>query len=279
MAIKNLTQNEIELIELELFLEALHKLYRYDFKNYLKSYLLRRVKNFAFENQVDSISSLIPLMIQDSLFAIKFVNYMTIQYSSLFRDALFFKQLSTNVFPYLSTFARIKIWIAGCANGEEIYSMVILLKEAGLLEKTTIYATDISHEAIYQAKLGILNAIHARDIQAYNDSGGIGSLSEYFVHGYGEYKIKDYLLSNVIFEKHNLIEDNPFVLAHLVLCRNVMIYFNQKLQNDVFKLLNNSLMLNGYLGIGMDEKLEYLDDSSNFKRLKNSISVYKKLPL
>ena len=274
---KLLSNSEIERLELNLFLDTLCEVYGLDIRNNSQASLRRRldalVKNYKKEN----ISELIPLILYNENFNDKVINHITIQYSNLFRDSSFFKKLTKKIFPKLKNFSHVNIWIAGCANGEEVYSLLILLKEAEILEKVTLYATDISKGALSNAKSGILQkGIETQDIDNYNMAGGKASLSDYFVFAYSKFKLKEELLSHVVFKEHDLAQDEAFTSCELILCRNVMIYFNHELQEKVVQLFNNSLVPHGYLGIGMQESLAFLESAKSYKELKRGISIYEK---
>jgi len=274
---KLLNEDEIKKLELKLFLDALYKIYGINFKNNSKASVSRRLNNLLIKYHKKTISELIPLLMFTPNFHEEVIQNITVQCSSLFRDPLFFLKLKKKVFPYLKTFSHVDIWIAGCANGEEVYSLLILLKEANLLEKTRIYATDISKVALLNASSGVLQyGVNKEDIDNYNKSGGKYSLSDYFVVAYEKFKLKDELLSHVVFEEHNLAQDGPFVSAQLVLCRNVMIYFDKELQERVVELIDSSLIPKGYFGIGMQESLDFIRSAKNFHQIKNKISIYKK---
>ena len=263
--------------EIELLLSVLHKIAGFDLKEYTKNSLIRRVKIFITLKGIENISSLIPLLVYEKIPAQELVDSITIQHSEFFRDPSFFKQLKNEVLPYLRTYQNIKIWVAGCANGEEVYSLCILLKELNLLHKTTVYATDLSMTALEKAKSGIISSqINSTDVARYNESGGIFSLNSYFIKAYGNYKFKDELLKKVVFEQHDLTQDGPFMASQLVLCRNVMIYFNKELQQKVFNLLDASVIENGYLGLGIEETLDFLEDTQSFHLLDKNRSLYQK---
>jgi len=268
---------ELQKYEYELFLEVLHDRYGIDLRGNSQASLQRRLHVLMDKYQKQTVSELIAPLLHDNNFYLELLDGITVQYSYLFRDPLFFKALQERVFPYLQTYGKVTIWIAGCANGEELYSILIILKELDLLDKVQLYATDINPKALEIAASGILSKeLTAQDMQRYNQSGGLYSLSDYFVARYGKYKLKDELLSHVVFEEHNLAQDGPFITAELILCRNVMIYFKHELQEKVVKLLDDSLIPNGYLGIGIDESLEFLESAKHFKQLEKSVSIYKK---
>ena len=274
---KLLSPKEIKSFELQLFLDTLCEVYGIDFKNNAKTSLIRRLESLVQKQNRENLSELIPLLLHTKNFNELVIEHVTIQHSNLFRDPLFFKKLKKFVFPILKVLPKITIWIAGCANGEEVYTLLILLKEAKLLDKTHIYATDISKTALSNAKSGVLKkGIKKEDIDNYNNAGGKYSLSNYFVVAYSKFKLKEELLSHVTFMEHNLAQDKEFASMQLILCRNVMIYFNYELQEKVLKLLNTSLMTNGYLGIGIDETLEFIQAAKGYKILNKDVSIYRK---
>jgi len=274
---KLLSKREIEDLELELFLDTLCEVYGIDFKNNAKASLSRRLDALVKKKKKENLVELIPLLLYSQNFHNEVVEQVTVQYSNLFRDPIFFKKLKKKVFPQLEKLHKITIWIAGCANGEEIYTLLILLKEAGLLEKTKIYATDISAKALSHAKSGIVNnGVEKQDIDNYNQSGGKFSLSDYFTVAYSKFKLKEELLSHVVFKEHNLAQDESFSSTDLILCRNVMIYFNQALQEKVLQLFNSSLRKGGFLGIGMQESLAFIESAKGYKAIKKDVSIYYK---
>jgi len=274
---KLLSPLEIEQLELNLFLDTLCEVYGLDLKNNSQASLRRRLNSLVKNYKKERISELIPLILYNENFNDKVIGHITVQFSNLFRDPLFFKKLIKKIFPKFKDLSHINIWIAGCANGEEVYSLLILLKEAEFLDRVTLYATDISKDALTNAKSGILQkGIEKKDIDNYNLAGGKASLSDYFVVAYSKFKLKEELLSHVIFKEHDLAQDEAFIATELILCRNVMIYFSHQLQEKVLQLLNSSLVTHGYLGIGMQESLAFLESAKGYKALKKDISIYKK---
>ena len=274
---KLLSKDEIKKLEIDLFLDLLCRIYGIDLKDNTSATLMRRLDALVAKYQKKSLIELMPLLLHEKNFDEKVIEVVTIQYSYLFRNAFFFSSLKKETFQHLQELDKITIWIAGCANGEELYSLLILLYEANLLEKTTLYATDISKQALENAQSGILQKeIKKEDIENYNNAGGEASLSDYFSFAYSKYKLKETLLSNVIFKEHNLAQDKAFVQADMILCRNVMIYFNHELQERVIELFNNSLKDEGYLGIGIDESLEFLQSASAYKQISYDANIFQK---
>ncbi|MFW5426252.1 MAG: CheR family methyltransferase [Methylophagaceae bacterium] len=267
----------IENIEFDLFLEALKRFHGYDLTLYSRSSLMRRVKSLVLEQKLNSISQLIPLLASDDRFYEHTINTLMVNVSSLFRDPHVFSQLKQLVFPYLESFPRLTIWVAGCAEGLEAYSLAILLAEANLLDRTHIFASDINSEALKQAESGVLTkSLDADDVMRYNESQGAASLSDYFTTAYGKQKLKQKLLSKITFEHHDLTQHPVFLSAQLVLCRNVLIYFKKELKVQVINALSHSLENNGHLVIGTKESLDFVETEDNYNVLDPSASIYKK---
>ncbi|WP_168204288.1 CheR family methyltransferase [Aliikangiella coralliicola] len=257
---------DIETREVNLLVEAIKVFSGYDLSGYAKSSLKRRVKAYIDSVGLKSISELIPLLAHNENYRQKLINDLTVNVSDLFRHPHSYLKMNELVFPYLSSFPRINIWVAGCASGEEVYSIAIILKEFGLLNRAKIYATDINTETLEQAKSGVLRKnLQREDAMRYQMSGGADSLSRYFSTGYGKQKLSQSLLDHIHFTSHNLVQDSVFCSCELVLCRNVMIYFDFDLQNRVLDLLFDSVVNNGYLVIGAKESL---DTSRIFRSLK-----------
>ncbi|MFW5451773.1 MAG: CheR family methyltransferase [Methylophagaceae bacterium] len=268
---------DTEQIELELFLEALLRFHHYDLKSYSRDSLLRRVKALMNEQRLGSISALIALLAHDEHFRIHAINYLTVNVSYLFRDPDVFAALKQSVFPYLTSFPRLSIWVAGCAEGLEAYSLAILLEEEGLLERSHIFATDINSKVLQQASSGVLSSpLNSDDVDRYNQSLGTASLSEYFVTAYGKQKLKQQLLSKITFEHHDLSQQPVFLSAQLILCRNVLIYFDKQLKEKVVDLLTESLEDNGHLVIGTKESIEFLNLEHDYLTIDKACNIYKK---
>lgn len=271
-------QQSIEEIELNLFLEALLQFHGYNLKNYSRDSLMRRVKSLKYEQKLGSISELIPQLANDKAFRTHTINYLMVNVSSLFRDPDVFAKLTQLVFPYLKSYPRLSIWIAGCAEGLEAYSLAILLEEHGLLDRTQIFATDISNKVLRQAASGVLSQpLNSDDAERYNQSLGIASLSDYFVTAYGKQKLKQQLLSKITFEHHDLTQQSIFLSAQLILCRNVLIYFNQLLKKKVVDVLWPSLNNNGYLVLGTKESMKFLDLEHTYSTIDHDAHIYKKV--
>ena len=272
-----LSKIEKENLELNLLLEAILKCYGYDFRNYARASLLRRANLYKESNGLASISDLIPRTVHDPEFFSKLVYHFSITYTEMFRDPLFYKQLILKVFPVLETHPYIKIWHAGCATGEEVYSTAIMLKEAGIYDRCTIFATDYNDSALEIAKAGIYRIDDMKQyIAAYQTAGGIHPFSNYFTAGDHSVTMAKELKKNITFANHNLVLDGIFGEMHLILCRNVLIYFNKDLQNRVLELFNNSLVQGGFLCLGTKESLRYSSVADEFAVVDDRERIYKK---
>ena len=203
----------------------------------------------------------------------------TIGTTEFFRDPEFFKSLRTKVLPVLHTYAHSRLWVCGCSSGEELYSLAILLREEGLSERTTIFATDVNPAALAAARDGIYsNETMQTFTKNYVAAGGKRSPSEYYTAQYGLARMDPALRDNVVFSPHNLVTDHVFTEAHLILCRNVLIYFNRDLQDRVFWLFHQSLALRGFLGLGSKESLRFSAVSEVFSPVDSDHKIYQKEP-
>ena len=272
-----MSDNSIEELELHLLLEAIEKRHSYDFGNYARASLMRRVRRHMESIGTERISELIPLFIHDKAAVNSFVKDMSVSVTEMFRDPEFFQVLRQEIIPLLNTYPFVKIWHAGCATGEEPYSMAILLEEAGLLERCQIYATDFNDEALQQARQGIYSDADMELYEAnYQKAGGQKRLEDYFQRGYNSVKFNGRLAQNITFANHNLVTDGVFGEMNLVLCRNVLIYFNQKLQNRVLELLVNSLQSRGVLCIGRRENIHFSSIKDQLENIDITQRIYRK---
>jgi chemotaxis protein methyltransferase CheR len=266
-----------EKIELDLFLEALLQFHGYNLKNYSRDSLMRRVKSLMHKHRLNSISALIPLLANNENFRSHAIDHITVNVTALFRDPYVFAKIKKLVFPYLKSYPRLSIWIAGCAEGLEAYSLAILLEEEGLLDRTHIFATDISSKVLKRASSGILSeSFNSDDVERYNQSFGKASLSDYFVTAYGKQKLKQQLLSKITFEHLDLTQQSAFLSAQLILCRNVLIYFDKTLKKKVVEILWDSLDDNGYLVIGTKESMDFLNLNHEYSTINLNASIYKR---
>ena len=259
-------------------IKEIHAHYGYDFSGYARASVYRRIKRFLSQKSLNTLEELRPALFADSFFFENFLQEITVNVTEMFRDPSFFLSLRTNVLPILSTYPFIKIWDAGCSTGEELFSLAILLEEEGLLERSKIYATDINQKVLKQAKEGIFPASNmAGYTSGYYAAGGKREFSSYYLSNYGSVKFDTNLIRNVVFYPHNLASDSSFNEFHLILCRNVLIYFNRELQERVYRLFDESLVSLGYLALGKKETLAMSQISSSYNHVDKGNRIYRKL--
>lgn len=272
--------NETQDIELNLLLQAVNLKYGYDFRNYSKTHLKRRILHRLKLSELKTISELQNKVLWDKELYRTFLQDLSINVTEMFRDPSFYLMFRKKVIPDLSTYAHIKVWHAGCSTGEEVYSLAIMLKEENLLNRTQIYATDFNKNVLEMAKLGIYNK---RDMELnsrnYCDAGGKGKLSDYYTSKYGSVLFDKSLSENVVFADHNLVTDGVFAEVNLVFCRNVLIYFDKILQNRVLGLFSNSLTKRGFLCLGTKESLQFTEYEKSFSEIDKKNKIYKKLQI
>ncbi len=270
-------QLQLNAFEVTLFLEAIYLNYGFDFRNYAKASIKRRIVRVMISNGYSKISELTADVIKKRPLLDIILKEFSITVTEMFRDPTFFVSLRQNVVPYLSTYPFIKIWHAGCATGEEVYSLAILLKEEGIYDKCTIFATDYNNEALEKAKQGIYSI---QDIKNYSTNyqltKGSASLSTYYHANYNAVIMDKSLSKNITFANHNLVVDGVFGEMHLILCRNVLIYFNKELQNRVLSVFNNSLVKKGFLALGSKETIKFSSIEKDYKVIDTSNKIYKK---
>ena len=273
----------IENIEITLLLEAIFQRYGYDFRNYARASIKRRILAFLaahpdlIELDDEKISRLIPLILYDQDLFQKLLQYFSVTVTEMFRDPEMFKALREQIIPYLKTFPYVRIWHAGCSTGEEVYSTAIILKEEGMYDKTTIYATDFNDEALEIASKGIFKLEDGKDFSKnYQKSGGKKSLSSYYHANYDAMIFDKNLRKNITFSNHNLVLDGSFGQMHLIICRNVLIYFDKTLQSRIFSLFNESLCDNGFLVLGSKETLSFSSMEEQFSALDKKWKIYQK---
>lgn len=264
-------------IEIALLLDAVYKKYGYDFRQYSQAHVRRRVMNRLFISGLKSISDMQHKILYDEIFASRFLHDLSITVTEMFRDPDFYRSLKENVIPVLKTYSFIKVWHAGCSTGEEAYSMAILLKEEGLYDRTTIYATDFNQQALDQAKEGIFSSSMIKEYTVnYEKAGGKESFSSYYTSKYNRVIMDQSLKQNIVWANHNLVTDSAFAEVHMILCRNVLIYFNKDLQNTVHKLFYESLVNGGILSLGIKESLRFSDYTNKYVELDKMQKIFKK---
>jgi chemotaxis protein methyltransferase CheR len=264
-------------IEIDLILEAIFQKYGYDFRNYGRAHIKRRLLHRLQLSKIPSISEMQYKLLYDESFFNLILKDFSINVTEMFRDPAFYKNLREEVIPILKTYPFIKIWHAGCSSGEEVYSMAILLMEEGLYDRTQIYATDFNHNILRKAKEGIYPISKIKEFTAnYQKSGGSKSFSDYFMAKYESVIFNSDLKKNIVFADHNLVTDKIFAEVHLVVCRNVLIYFNKELQNQVIRLFNSSILPGGYLCLGTKETVRFSDSQQCFDTPIKDEKIFKK---
>ncbi|NGY06116.1 CheR family methyltransferase [Solimonas terrae] len=263
-------------IEIDLFMRALQQCHGYDFSEYAAASFKRRVQGLLDHFGLANVSQLTERVLHCDDLIPDIIARLSVPVSDMFRDPDVFARLRRDVLPVLASYPHINIWQAGCAHGEEVYSLAILLTEAGLYERTQIYATDISAHALDVAREGIYAS---RDLQQwaanYLQAGGQRTLSDYFHARYGHIKLDESLRRNVVFAAHNLAADAVFCEAQLILCRNVLIYFRPPLQRRAVALFRDSLVRGGYLCLGTKESLSFTGHAGAFTVVDGSSSLYR----
>jgi chemotaxis protein methyltransferase CheR len=269
---------EIEQIEFKLLIEAIYQVYGYDFRDYAPASLKRRVQKSMDNLGVKNISEFQYNVLHDKQALTDFLNTVSIDVTSMFRDPDFFLAVRQKIFPMIRDLPFIRIWHAGCATGEEIYSMSILLQEENLYDKARIYATDMNAVVLEKSKNGIFPL---KNIQSYTENyykaGGIHDFSMYYTAKYNNAIMKPELKKNIVWAQHNLVTDGSFHEFDLILCRNVMIYFEKPLQEHVYKLFLDSMPIGGVLGIGKKESMYSSAFRSNYLEIDERIKLFKRI--
>jgi len=266
---------ELEKIEMQLLLEAIYQRYGYDFRQYSQASIKRRLLHHLAKTESRTISELIPRILRnESAFRALFFD-ISVTVTEMFRDPWFYLALRQKVFPFLRTFPFINVWLAGCATGEEAYSLAILLKEEGLHERTRIYATDFNDAALEKAKARIYPLERIKEYSLnYQKAGGQNSLADYYQARYQSIIIDAALQDNITFANHNLATDGVFAEMHLIICRNVLIYFDRSLQNRVLSIFRDSLRYNGFLGLGGKETVQFSEVEHDFEEFSARERIY-----
>ncbi|RYF81659.1 MAG: protein-glutamate O-methyltransferase CheR [Comamonadaceae bacterium] len=258
-------------------MEAIYLRYNHDFRDYTGASQKRRVAHALTQMDFRSISALQEQVLRDPDVFVRLLQYLTVPVSEMFRDPSYFLALREHVMPVLHTYPSIKIWVAGCSTGEEVYSLAILLREEGLLERALIYATDINPQSLEKARQGIFPAEAVRGYTAnYQRAGGRSAFSDYYTAAYGHARFDPALCANVIFADHSLATDSVFAETQLVSCRNVLIYFNRKLQDRALGLFLDSLCHRGFLGLGSKESIDFSAHGEQFTPVARADRIFRK---
>jgi chemotaxis protein methyltransferase CheR len=269
--------DKFENTEIEYLLEAIFDKYGYDFRDYAAASIKRRVLHQVSSLRLKNISALTHKALSDPVFFKSLLSSFSIHFTEMFRDPQYYKALRKEIIPILKTYPFSKIWVAGCATGEEAYSMAILLNEEGLYDRSLIYATDFEESVILQARAGIYPLSTLKKYTTnYQQAGGKRAFSDYY-HADDQKAILDASLrDNIVFATHNLTSDYVFNEMQLIICRNVLIYFNRALQDRVFKLFDDSLCAGGFLCLGPQETLQFSASAADFEKFTRNKALYRK---
>ena len=262
--------------ELEYLIKDVYDLYGYDFSLYSRASFKRRVNRICLIDKFTSFAELRYTLINEPNYLKCFIEEVTVNVTEMFRDPYFFKELRENILPQLGTYPLIRIWIAGCSTGEEAYSVAILLKEAGLYHKSLIYATDINPSVLETARAGVFPISQMKTYsENYILSGGKKDFSDYYTANYDSARFDSSLKEKMILSTHNLVSDSSFNSFQLIVCRNVLIYFDKPLQERVFKLFDDSLENLGYLALGSKETLRFSNLATIYQQIDDQ-KIWKK---
>lgn len=263
-------------LELRLLLEAIYVKYQHDFRQYAITTMRRRVSQAMQRLNCPTVSRLQERVIHDPAIYSTVMGLLTVQVSEMFRDPTYFKAIREKMIPVLETWPFIRVWVAGCAGGEELWSLAILFAEEGLADRTQFYATDINPEALREAERGIYPVDRIAEFSSnYLAAGGRGSLSDYYVIAYGSASFSRQVPCQAVFADHSLATDGAFAEVHFVSCRNVMIYFDRALQDRAIDLFKASLVNGGFLGLGAKETLRFSAHGADFEEVDGSQRIYR----
>ncbi len=267
----------LEESEIRMLIYSIYEKYGYDFSNYSKASIRRRLIRILDLLEFNNLKELQSWLLKSNENFERFLNEVTVNVTEMFRDPTFFKSLKERVFPYLKTFPYTKIWHAGCSTGEEMYSLAILLEEAKLLSKAQVYGTDINTNVIREAREGIYPLKEMADYSRnYVRAGGKESLSNYYLAKFDSAIFSSHIKQNLLFSYHNLVTDSSFNEFNLIVCRNVLIYFDRELQAKVFQLFLDSLPPLGYLALGSKESVLFDKQRDQFEVIDEKERIYRK---
>jgi chemotaxis protein methyltransferase CheR len=270
-------QDKTEDIEIRLLLDAIAQKYSYDFRGYAMASIERRLKQARENFGCGSYSALQDKALHDPETFTELLSYLTVQVSEMFRDPSYFRALREKVVPHLRTYPSLKVWVAGCSTGEELYSLVILFREEGLEDRTLFYGTDINPLALKKAESGIYSLDRISTFtENHRKSGGLSSLSDYYTADYGAAVFDKSLRQRAVFSDHSLVSDSVFAEMQLISCRNVLIYFNRDLQDRAFGLFKDSLSRKGFMGLGIKESIRFSKHSDAFTEFSRAERIYQK---
>ena len=269
---------ELEDIEVGLLLDGVYRAHGFDFRDYSRASIKRRILELMRLEKVDTVSAFQNKLLHDSHCLDRFVLGLSVHATAMFRDPSFYSTFRRKAVPLLKTYPTVQIWIAGCSTGEEVYSLAILLHEEKLYEKCRIYATDISQVVLRKARDGIFPLAAMREYtNNYHRAGGAHEFSDYYTAQYDSVIFNPSLRHNVVFSEHNLATDGSFNEFQVILCRNVMIYFNKDLQARVHNLFYESLSMFGVFGLGNKESLKFTPRAAFYQHINDNDKLYRKV--
>lgn len=272
-----MAERQIKDEEVDLLLTDLIDQYGYDFTEYSKASLKRRVNRLFTLDKFVSFAEFRFRLKNDENYLKRFVEEITVNVTEMFRDPWFFKTIRKEIVPVLATYPLIRIWHAGCSTGEEVYSMAILLQEANLLHKSILYATDLNPDVLQKASKGIFSLSAMKQYsENYIEAGGVKEFSSYYIARYDHAIFKSELSSKMVFATHNLVSDGSFNEFQLILCRNVLIYFDRELQEKVLKLFDQSLEALGFLSLGAKETIRFSEIAGKYKQFNTKDRIWRK---
>ncbi len=269
--------DKTEDIEIRLLLEAIFREYHYDFRGYSMASLKRRLSQARAHFSCTTFSQLQDRVLHDPATLPQMLAFLTVQVSEVFRDPSYFKAFREKVVPHLRTYPSLKVWIAGCSAGEELYSFAIMFREEGLESRTQFYATDINPDALKKAEAGVYGLDRIRLFtENHQKSGGKSSLSDYYTAAYGAASFDKSLRQRTVFSDHSLVTDSVFAEVQVISCRNVLIYFDRNLQDRAIGLFRDSLSRQGFLGLGSKESLRFSTHADSFADFARDEKIYQK---
>jgi chemotaxis protein methyltransferase CheR len=270
-------RSDIEDIEIDLLIEAIFRRYGHDFRHYARASVERRVRHFLGKSGCGAISEMIPRLLRDEAFFSRMLSGFSVTVTEMFRDPFVYASIRKNVIPVLKTFPFVRIWHAGCATGEEAYSLAVLLTEEGIYGRSTVFATDFNDHALETARHGIYDLDNVKQYtKNYQAADGTGSFSGYYHARYGAMALDGALKRNITFANHNLATDAVFGEMHLIVCRNVLIYFDKQLQDRVFRIFEESLVRGGFLCLGTKETPAFSSVKDRFEAVDRKARIFRK---
>ena len=265
-------------LEIDLLLTGVAERYGYDFRNYARASLTRRIRKALQREGLKSVSGLQNKLLHDEAAAMRFVASISVHTTAMFRDPEVYRLLREQIVPMLRTYPFVRIWHAGCSSGEEVYSLAILLEEEGLYDRCRIYATDMSDLILERARKGVFPLRDMREhTRSYHSAGGKQDFSAYYVTDQQSAVFRKSLSRHVIFSQHNLVCDSAFNEFHLIMCRNVLLYFDQTLRERTYQLFDDSLATFGWLVLGKQESLRFSTHAASYRELRDGMRVYRRL--